>query len=179
VDQNKLVNIIKAIMLSQEKYISIDDLEQAFVPEDKVTRDLIKKAIHKISEKDDPIYELVKLAGEYNIKIKLEHNPWIKRFKGECKEELPRALLETLSIIAYKQPISRGEIALVRGCETHLTVYQQLEERGWIRGADLGGESGRALLYATTKIFLQYFGLNGIQELPELENVEEANSSLF
>jgi segregation and condensation protein B len=167
--QDKLVKIIKSIILSHNKYVSIDDLEQAFVPEDKVTRDDIKKAFGVISNEDDQIYELVKVAGEYNIQIKQEFCPWVKRFKGEPKEELPRALLETLAIIAYKQPISRGEIAIIRGCETHLTVYQQLEEREWIRGIGYGGESGRALLYTTTKCFLQYFGLNAVHELPELE----------
>lgn len=166
--QDKLVKIIKSIILSQDKYVSIDDLERAFVPEDKVTRDAIKKALNAISKEDDPIYSLVKLAGEYNIQIKQEYCPWIKRFKGEPEEKLPRALLETLAIIAYKQPISRGEIAIMRGCETHLTVYQQLESRGWIRGVGYGGESGRALLYTTTKTFLQYFGLTSICELPDL-----------
>ncbi|MCA9749932.1 MAG: SMC-Scp complex subunit ScpB, partial [Romboutsia sp.] len=104
------------------------------------------------------------------FELKQEYGKYLQRFNGESREILPRALLETLTIIAYKQPVSRGEIAIIRGVDTHLTVYQQLEERGFIRVSGYGGDVGRAMLYSTTKKFLQYFGLNSLTDLPDFDN---------
>ena len=168
--QAKLIKIVKAIILSKKAFVSIESLEKAFLVEEGVTRVDLKKALEKILKEEDEIYKLVRRAGEYGFELKQEYGKYLQRFNGESREILPRALLETLTIIAYKQPVSRGEIAIIRGVDTHLTVYQQLEERGFIRVSGYGGDVGRAMLYSTTKKFLQYFGLNSLTDLPDFDN---------
>lgn len=170
-NQSSLQNIIKAIIQGSNKPVKIDDILRAFV-DDNIEVSMVKAAIKNLLMEDDVTQQLRKIAGGYQYHIKLEYTKWLQRAQEVEVDEskLPRALVETLAIIVYKQPISRGEIELLRGCQTHLTVYNQLEERGWVRVVAYGGERNTAALYGTTEEFLEYFGLSSVFDLPDLES---------
>ena len=170
-DKQELKNIVQAIIQASQKPVTLEELFQVFVEERTVDTANIQEAIEALLKMDDAVQELRPVAGGYRFHLKSQYVPWIQKAQDpdEKTDPLPRALLETLSIIAYKQPVSRGEVDLVRGKQTSILVYQQLEEREWIKIVAYGGESKRAALYGTTMTFLEYFGLNSIQDLPILE----------
>jgi segregation and condensation protein B len=166
----ELRNIVQAIIQASPKPVTLEELCQVFT-EDKVDTTDITDAIETLLKMNDPVQELKPIAGGYRFHLKSQYVPWIQRAQDpeERADPLPRASLETLAIIAYKQPVSRGEVDLIRGKQTSVFVYQELEEREWIKIVAYGGESKRAALYGTTIMFLEYFGLNSIHDLPNLE----------
>jgi segregation and condensation protein B len=169
-DKVELKNIVQAIIQASPKSVTLEELCQVFT-EDKVDTADIQEAVETLLKMNDPVQELKAIAGGYRYHIRGEFVPWVQRAQDpvERADPLPRALVETLAIIAYKQPISRGEVDLMRGKQSAWEVFEQLEERGWIKVVAYGGESRRAALYGTTMEFLAYFGLNSIHDLPELE----------
>jgi len=175
----KLQNIVQAILQSSTKPMSLNKLLDVFRGERSVQTADIQEALEALLSKKDPIQELKPIAGGYRYLLKLEYAPWIQkaRLSDHEAEKLPGVLTEVLAIIAYKQPISRGEIEWVRGRQTSTVVFQQLEERGWVRIVGYGGEHNRAALYGTTKTFLTYFGLNSVRDLPDLPEVLELKES--
>jgi len=169
-DKAELKNIVQAIIQASPKPVTLEELCQVFT-EDKVDTADITEAIETLLKMNDAVQELKPIAGGYRFHLKSQYVPWIQRAQDpeERADPLPRALVETLAIIAYKQPISRGEVDLIRGKQSAWEVFTQLEERGWIKVVAYGGESRRAALYGTTMEFLAYFGLNSIHDLPDLE----------
>lgn len=179
-DRVEVQNIIRAIIQASVKPVRLEELYQVFEEYEEVKAKDIEEAVVALLKIEEPVQELKSVAGGYRYEIKAKYVPWVcKAQDSEAKvEPLSRALIETLAIIAYKQPISRGEADLIRGKSTSWVVFQQLEERGWIKVVAYGGEARRAALYGTTMEFLEYFGLNSIEDLPELEGmaaVEEIN----
>lgn len=119
-----------------------------------------------------------KVAGGYQIQTRKEFAPWIKKmFRGRSKPRLSQAALESLAIIAFKQPISRTEIDAIRGVHSG-GVVKNLLERNLVSIAGRSEEVGKPLLYATSKEFLRYFGINDISELPKPREVEEIMGKL-
>ncbi len=167
----EIQNIIRAIIQAATKPVLIEELFQAFKEQNEVETIQIQEAIERLLKTEDPVQELKEVAGGYRYQIKQKYVPWIlKKSEEEIEADpLPKALLETLAIIAYSQPISRGEADLIRARNTSWAVFEQLEERGWIKVVAYGGEHKRTALYGTTLEFLEYFGLNSIQDLPNLE----------
>jgi len=172
-DPTTLRNIVQAIIQSAKEPVSLNELYRVFKREHGVQTADIQEAIEELFKENNPTQELKTIAGGYRYLIKQEYVPWIQKAQlTEYENEISsRALTEVLAIIAYKQPISRGEIEWVRGRQTSTEIYQQLEEREWIRVVGYSGEHNRAGLYGTTKGFLTYFGLNSICDLPDLEEV--------
>jgi segregation and condensation protein B len=116
--------------------------------------------------------ELVKVASGYRFQVKLKWAPWISRLWEEKPQKYSRALLETLALIAYRQPITRGEIEDIRGVVVSTSILKTLlEDREWIRVVGHKEVPGRPALYATTKGFLDYFGLENLQSLPALPEI--------
>jgi len=179
-EKAELKNIVQAIIQASSKPVTLEELYQVFM-EDKVDTADITDAIETLLKMNDPIQELKPIAGGYRFHLKSQYVPWIQRAQDpeERADPLPRALLETLAIIAYKQPVSRGEVDLIRGKQTSAFVYQELEERGWAKVVAYGGESKRAALYGTTMTFLEYFGLNSIHDLPNLEEKMVAKDNIL
>jgi segregation and condensation protein B len=167
----ELQHVIRAIIQASTKPVTFAELMLAFTQEEKVTEEQIWKALKILLAVDDPVQELKEIAGGYRYQIKSQYASWIQRSQGieEPVEKITRITNEPLAIIAYKQPISRQEIDLIRGASTHLSVLQQLEERGWIKIVAYGGKKNRAALYGTTSKFLEYFSLNSIYDLPDLK----------
>ena len=173
-DKAEIQNIVQAVIQASTKAVTLQELCFVFEECPKVETADIQEAIEKLLEEKDGVQELKQVAGGYRYQIKMCYTPFIHRYRGVEGEVEPlgRALLETLAIIAYKQPVSRGEADLIRGKNTAWMVFQQLEERGWIKVVAYGGEGRKAALYGTTREFLEYFNLNSIEDLPDLPALE-------
>ena len=170
-DKKELQNILQAVIYASTKPVTLEELCELFTDNKEIETANVQDAITELLKARDSVLELKAVAGGYRYHVRGEFVPWVQRAQdpAERADPLPRALVETLAIIAYKQPISRGEVDLIRGKQSAWEVFGQLEERGWIKIVAYGGESRRAALYGTTMEFLAYFGLNSIHDLPDLE----------
>jgi len=162
--------VIEAALLAASQPLSLERLESLFVGDDK-TPD--RQTIYQILEEIDSecamrSYELMTVSGGYRLQIKSELTPWVQRLWEEKPPRYSRATLETLALIAYRQPVTRGEIESVRGVSVSSQIMKGLQERGWIRVVGRREVPGRPALYATTREFLDYFGLKSLDELPPL-----------
>lgn len=162
--------IIEAALLSASHPLSFDRLESLFVGDDGAPD---RQTIHQILEEIDSecamrSYELKEVSGGFRLQIKSELTPWVQRLWEEKPPRYSRATLETLALIAYRQPVTRGEIESVRGVSVSSQIMKGLQERGWIRVVGRRDVPGRPALYATTREFLDYFGLKSLDELPPL-----------
>jgi segregation and condensation protein B len=117
--------------------------------------------------------ELVEVAGGWRFQTRVEIMPWLSRLKNEKPPRYSRALLETLAIIAYRQPVTRGDIEEIRGVAVNPAIVKTLEERGWIEVVGHRDVPGRPALFATTQRFLSDLGLSALDQLPALPEVGE------
>jgi segregation and condensation protein B len=116
---------------------------------------------------------LVEVAGGWRIQVRREVAPWVGRLWEEKPARYSRALLETLALIAYRQPITRGEIEDIRGVAVSTQIVKTLSERDWIRIVGHRDVPGRPALFATTRRFLDYFGLRSLNDLPTLAEIRD------
>ena len=174
--ERKLSEILEALLLSASRPISIEDIVKVF-EEPRPTRDEIKKALNQIDQ--DCLargIELKKIASGYRLQVKQSLSKYIAKLWEEKPQKLSKATLETLSLIAYKQPITRGEIEEIRGVAVGTQLIRGLMERGWVKIVGQRDVPGRPSLYSTTKEFLDYFGLQHLRELPELPSLPDLTS---
>ena len=125
--------------------------------------------------------DLVEVASGYRIQVKQDMEPWVSRLTEEKPARYSRALLETLALIAYRQPITRGEIEDIRGVSVSSSIVKTLQEREWVRIVGHRDVPGRPAMYGTTKQFLDYFNLKGLDDLPtlmELRDIDTINAEL-
>lgn len=177
--QKKIKNIIEAALMVSTQTLSIQRLMNLF-DEDKTLhpdRDSIKTAINDL-QKDFEGHgvSLVEVASGFRFQANSEYAEWVNHLFDERPPRYSRALLETLSIIAYRQPITRGEIEDIRGVSVSGTITKTLQEREWIKVVGHRDVPGRPELLATTKSFLDYFNLKKLSELPELEDIKDFDS---
>jgi segregation and condensation protein B len=166
----ELQNIIRAIIQGAGKPITFAELMAIFREEKAITANKVKAALKALLVKEDPVLELKEVAGGYRYQIKSQYAPWLQKAYGKENEvaKFSRVLKEVLAIIAYRQPITRQEIDSIRGASTHLSVFQQLEERKLVKIIGYSGTKQPAALYGTTMNFLEYFNLNSMHDLPVL-----------
>lgn len=117
-------------------------------------------------------YELAHVASGYRFQVRQELSPWVSRLFDERPPRYSRALLETLALIVYRQPITRGEVEDVRGVSVSASIMRTLLERGWIRAVGQRETPGRPTMYGTTRAFLDYFNLRSLSELPPLDEIK-------
>ncbi len=117
-------------------------------------------------------YELARVASGYRFQVRRELGPWVSRLFEEKPPRYSRALLETLALIAYRQPITRAEVEDVRGVSVAASIMRTLSERGWIRAVGQRETPGRPTMYGTTRAFLDYFNLRALRDLPPLEEIK-------
>ena len=177
--QKKIKNIIEAALMVSTQPLSIQRLMNLF-DEDKTLhpdRDSIKTAINDL-QKDFEGHgvSLVEVASGFRFQANSEYAEWVNHLFDERPPRYSRALLETLSIIAYRQPITRGEIEDIRGVSVSWTITKTLQEREWIKVVGHRDVPGRPELLATTKSFLDYFNLKKLSDLPELEDIKDFDS---
>ena len=174
--ERKLSAILEALLLSASRPISIEDIVKVF-EDPKPSKDEIRKALNQIDQ--DCLtrgIELKKIASGYRLQVKQSLSQYIAKLWEEKPQKFSKATLETLSLIAYKQPITRGEIEEIRGVAVGTQLIRGLMERGWVKIVGQRDVPGRPSLYSTTKEFLDYFGLQHLRELPELPSLPDLTS---
>lgn len=177
-----LKKIIEAVILSADTPMSLDKLQTAFEGEQVPAKTELREAIIELeSDYQNRGFEIVEVGSGYRIQVKQEMQPWVSRLWEEKPAKYSRAFLETLSIIAYRQPITRGEIEDIRGVSINSAIMKTLMERNWIRIVGRRDVPGHPSLYGTTKEFLDHFNLKSLDDLPslmELRDITEINAEL-
>ena len=176
--------IIEALLFSSSRPLSEKEILSAFDQRNPPTSSEIKEALKSIEEKylENSIV-LVKVASGYRLRIRQEYSAWVAKLWEAKPQKYSRALLETLALIAYKQPITRGEIEEVRGVSVSSQIIRTLLDRSWIKVVGHRDVPGRPALFSTTKDFLDDLNLSKLSDLPELPEIqnipEEAQISLL
>lgn len=176
-NQEKIKNIIEAVLMATDKPLSIARILELFEKDaEAMDRETIKTALDQLQEdyKERGI-ELCEVASGYRIQVKSDYAEWVNRLFDEKPPRYSRPLLETLAIIAYRQPLTRAEIEDIRGVGVSTTIIKTLQEREWIRVVGHKDVPGRPELLATTKEFLDYFNLKKLSDLPTLTEIKELN----
>ena len=176
--------IIEALLFSSSRPLNEKEILSAFDLRSPPTSNEIKEALKSIEEKySENSIELVKVASGYRLRIRQEYSPWVAKLWEAKPQKYSRALLETLALIAYKQPITRGEIEEVRGVSVSSQIIRTLLDRSWIKVVGHRDVPGRPALFSTTKDFLDDLNLSKLSDLPELPEIqnipEEAQISLL
>ena len=176
--------IIEALLFSSSRPLSEKEILSAFDLRSPPTPSEIKEALKSIEDKySENSIELVKVASGYRLRIRQEYSSWVAKLWESKPQKYSRALLETLALIAYKQPITRGEIEEVRGVSVSSQIIRTLLDRSWIKVVGHRDVPGRPALFSTTKDFLDDLNLSKLSDLPELPEIqnipEEAQISLL
>ncbi len=165
----ELKTILEAVLLAAGEPLASDRLLSVFPEAERPDRETLRAALAELAA--DCIgrgVELVEVAGGFRLQVPKTFSPWVSRLWEERGASYSRALLETLALITYRQPITRGEIEAVRGVSLSGGIMKTLQERGWIKVVGHREVPGRPALYATTHAFLDYFNLKSLSELPPL-----------
>jgi len=180
-DHPRLKQIIEGAILAAEQPLSLDRLSQLF-EKDPPGRAEIREVIEQIKlDCEERGFELQQIASGYRFQVRKEVGPWVSRLWEEKPPRYSRAMLETLALIAYRQPITRGDIEEIRGVSVSTNIMRSLLEREWVRIVGHRDVPGRPALFATTRVFLDYFNLQGLDELPtlsELRDLADSNEEL-
>lgn len=170
----KIQAIAEAALLAAGKPLSLDQLRELFSEEERPARQVMEHVMVLLETAcEGRGFELKKVASGYRLQVREEFAPWVSRLFEEKPQRYSRALLETLALIAYRQPITRGEIEDIRGVTVSSNIIRTLLEREWVRVVGHRDVPGRPAMYATTKQFLDYFNLTGLDQLPPLNEVRD------
>ena len=173
-NKTEISNTVEAALFSAEEPLSIKDLRGMFKPGDAPATDELNAILDQLaSDYDGRGIELVSVANGYRFQTQVQYASALRRLRDLRPPRYSRALLETLAIIAYKQPVTRGDVEEVRGVAVSTDIMRALLERGWVRQMGEREVPGRPALYGTTTDFLEYFNLASIQQLPELADQRE------
>jgi segregation and condensation protein B len=166
--------IIEGLLLAAGKPLPMSKIAEVFPEKERPEPEELKAALKAIEEDCETRgFELKKVASGYRFQVKQEFGEWVGKLWDERPQRYSRALLETISIIAYRQPITRGEIEKIRGVAVSTNIIRTLIERDWVRVVGHRDVPGRPAMYATTKQFLDYFNLNSLEELPPLSEIRD------
>lgn len=172
-----LKKIIEGALLAAAKPMSITQLQDLFEDDQKPGREELAAALEDIqTDMGDRGYELTEVASGWRFQVRQEMAPWISRLWEEKPKKYSRAMLETLALIAYRQPITRGDIEQIRGVAVSSDIIKGLLERDWVKVVGHKDVPGRPAMYATTKEFLDYFNLKSLEELPTLAEIRDLES---
>jgi segregation and condensation protein B len=176
-DQRKLKNIVEAALLAAGRPMSVEQIQALFSDIERPERTEIKAAI-EVLEADyaERAIRIIEVASGWRIQVREEMAGWVSRLWQDRPARYSRALLETLALIAYRQPITRGEIEDIRGVSVSSNIMRTLMERGWVRIVGHRDVPGRPGMYATTREFLDYFGLKKLEDLPPLAEIRDLDS---
>ena len=171
-----IAQIVEAALLASEGPLTVDNLFRLFALgelDEEDGRKQIRTALETLQDAcDDRGVTLQKVSSGYRYQTRQDLSPWVSRLWEEKPPRYTRALLETLALVAYKQPVTRGDIEQVRGVSVSQNIMRTLLERDWIRVVGQREAPGRPSMYGTTKAFLDYFNLNKLEELPPLDEIK-------
>jgi len=174
-DNEKLKPVLEALFAASDKPLSVNQLFELFVGDiDQPGKDDIRKAIEDLTEKyQHGGIELKQVASGFRLQVRSDFETWVARLLEQKPPRYSRALMETLALIAYRQPITRGEIEDIRGVSVSTNIIRTLEERDWVKSLGHKEVPGRPTLYGTTREFLDYFNLKSLNELPTLAEISD------
>ena len=168
----RLKRVLEAVLLSAQQPLTPLELKKVFLEE--IGTDVLRVLLDEIRiEWTDRPLELVQIASGWRFRTRAEYLPYLERLNPERPPKYSRAVLETLAIIAYRQPVTRGDIEEIRGVTVSTQVIKTLEERGWVDVVGHRDTPGRPALLATTKKFLDDLGLRSVTELPPLDMINQ------
>lgn len=163
----EMKNVLEVALLTSPEPLSLDDLLRLF--EGRMERATLRMLLDELkSDWNARTMELVQVASGWRFQARIEYAPFLARLQPERPQRYSRAVMETLAIIAYRQPVTRGDIEEIRGVAVNQNVMRTLIERGWVDVVGQREVPGRPSLYATTKTFLDDLNLRSLQELPPL-----------
>jgi segregation and condensation protein B len=170
----ELKNIIEAALLVAGQPLTLDKMLTMFPSESPPTREEIRAALEMLEEEyAERVVELKQIDRSWRFQTREKFAPWITRLAEERPVRYSRALLETLAIIAYRQPVTRGDIENIRGVSVSTDIVKTLVGREWIRQVGVRNVPGRPALYGTTREFLEHFNLKNLEELPPLSALRD------
>ncbi|GGK04655.1 hypothetical protein GCM10011394_12170 [Luteimonas terricola] len=173
-DPQLIKRIVEAALLAASQPLTVVQLNGLFPLDEPAPDGSIPQALDALqADCAERGVELVEVASGWRYQVKADVHPWVARLWTERQVKYTRATLETLALIAYRQPITRGEIEQVRGVATNSNIIKALEEREWIRVVGHRDMPGKPELLGTTKGFLDYFGLKRLDELPPLSELKD------
>jgi segregation and condensation protein B len=182
VNEQELKNLVEAVLLAGGRPLTVADILALFEEYERPTSDAVHHALQILSEEyESRGIELKKVASGYRVQARRELAPWLSRLWEKRPTRYSRALLETLALIAYRQPVTRGEIEEIRGVSVSTPIIKTLLERDWVRVVGHRDVPGRPALYGTTPQFLDDFNLESLDELPtlsEFKDIDPENGKL-
>ena len=177
-----LENVVEGALLAAGEPLSLDRLMNLFQIDDAVDKGQLREALTALEARYEPTGLMLKeVASGWRIQVREQLAPWVSRLWDERPARYTRALLETLALIAYQQPLTRSDIEHVRGVAVSSNIVKTLLERDWIRIVGHRDVPGRPALYGTTRTFLDYFNLKSLDALPplaEIRDLEQLSKSL-
>lgn len=181
-DEDRLRQIIEGLLLAAGKPLSLEQISNIFTEEERPENETLRSVLDEIeSGCEGRGFELKKVASGYRFQVRQSVGEWVGRLWDEKPQKYSRALMETLAIVAYRQPLTRGDIEKVRGVAVSTTIMRTLLEREWVRVVGHRDVPGRPAMYATTRQFLDYFNLASLDQLPPLSDIrdmEDVNKEL-
>lgn len=166
---SELKNILEAALLTASEPLSLDDLQRLFT--EKIERSTLRMLLDELRQDwSERTLDLVQVASGYRFQAKTQYMDYLARLNPERQSKYSRAVMETLAIIAYRQPVTRGDIEEIRGVTVNPNVMRQLQERDWIDVVGQREVPGRPSLYATTRRFLDDLNLKSLSELPPMDD---------
>ncbi|MGE5240971.1 MAG: SMC-Scp complex subunit ScpB [Bacteroidota bacterium] len=173
----ELKNIIEAALLVAGQPLTIEKMLTMFPAESQPTREEIRDVLETLAEEyAERVMELKQIERSWRFQTRDKYAPWIQRLAEERPVKYSRALLETLSIIAYRQPVTRGDIEEIRGVSVSTDIIKTLLGREWVRQVGVRNVPGRPALYGTTREFLEHFNLKSLEELPPLSALRDLDT---
>lgn len=173
-EPRELAPLLEAFLLASGKPQSLERLFELFEEAERPEPPVFKKALEILRKScEGRAFELREVASGYRLQIREKFSPWVGRLWEERPQRYSRAMLETMALIAYRQPITRGEIEDVRGVAVNSHIVKTLLEREWIRIVGYRDVPGKPAMFATTKVFLDHFNLKNLDDLPPLAELRE------
>jgi segregation and condensation protein B len=172
-----LTQIIEGALLAAGRPLTVAQLANLFEEQERPENTAIREALEEVSARcEDRGFELQEVSSGFRFQVRQSLSPWVARLWHERPQRYSRALLETLALIAYRQPITRGEIEEIRGVAVSSNIIKTLHEREWIRVVGHRDVPGRPAMYATTRQFLDYFNLKNLDQLPALAEIRDLDT---
>lgn len=170
----ELKAILEAALFVSAKPLSVAELAALFDEHERPESKALRTALAELAEdfRERPV-ELIEVATGYRFQVRAAYSPWVSRLFEEKPGRYSKAFLETLAIIAYRQPVTRGEIEDIRGVAVSSNIVRSLQERDWVQVVGHKEVPGRPALFATTRQFLDYFNLRSLEDLPPLQTFIE------
>ena len=173
-DAKKLKPILESLIMASGKPLSVERMLAVFPENDTPDKKTLRQALDMLAKDyEKSSVELKEVSSGFRFQVRKDYASWVSKLWEEKPARYSRALLETLSLVAYKQPITRGEIEKIRGVNVSTQIMKTLLEREWVHVVGHRDVPGKPAIYATTKQFLDYFNLKSLEELPPLDEIRD------